>query len=99
MYLYGYIEEFWDQEVRGGKVDALGSLVAGTLTAGVFGIWKGLGTRTTWRYLRVGMGLGLVSGVVQDSIRWARGATPWYVKELRERRWARTSKELEARKT
>jgi len=99
VYLYGYIEEFWDQEVRGGKVDALGSLVAGTATAGVFGMWKGLGARTTWRYLRVGMGLGLLSGVVQDSIRWARGETPWYAKELLERRWDCPSNELEARKT
>ena len=98
-YLYGYIEEFWDQDVRGGKVDALGSLVAGTVTAGLFGLWKGFGARMAWRYLRVGMALGLLSGVVQDSIRWAGGATPWYVKELQERPWAWTSRESEARKT
>lgn len=97
-YFYGFVEDFWDQDVRGGRVDASGSLVAGTATAAVFAWWKGIGMRTTWRYLRVGMGLGLVSGLLQDSIRWARGATPWYVIELQERQWGWTSRESDTRK-
>ena len=97
-YFYGFIEDFWDQDVRGGRVDAMGSFVAGTVTAAFFAMWKGLGPRTSWRYLRVGMGLGLVSGVLQDSVRWARGATPWYIEELKERQWGWARRQLETRK-
>ena len=69
--------------MRKGKVDAGGSVVAGTATAIVFAMAKGMGLRQTWRCLRVGMGLGLMSGVVQDLLRWSRGAPPWYTQYLR----------------
>ena len=69
-----------------GKVDASGSLVAGTATATVFAMAKDMGLRQTWRCLRVGMGLGLMSGVVQDLLRWSRGAPPWYMEYLRQQR-------------
>ena len=85
-FFYGFVEEAWDQGVRMGKVDAGGSLVAGTATASVFAMTKGMGLRQTWRYLRVGMGLGLMSGVVQDLLRWSRGAPPWYMEYLRGQR-------------
>ena len=85
-FLYGFVEETWDQNVRGGKVDAGGSLVAGMVTAGAFAAGKRVRIRQTWRYLRVGMGLGLMSGVLQDLLRWSRGAPPWYVQSLQERR-------------
>lgn len=81
-FFYGFVEEAWDQGVRKGKVDASGSLVAGTATATVFAMTKGMGLRQTWRCLRVGMGLGLMSGVVQDLLRWGQGAPPWYVEYL-----------------
>jgi hypothetical protein len=84
--------------VRKGELDAGGSLVAGTATAAVFAIWKGMGMRQTWRYLRVGMGLGLMSGIVQDLLRWGRGAPPWYVESLRRRTTAFGSKGLDNRK-
>src|SRR5277367_779598 len=54
-FFYGFVEEAWDQGVRRGKVDAGGSVVAGAATAGVFAVWKGMGVRQTWRYLRVGL--------------------------------------------
>lgn len=97
-YLYGFIEDFWDQDVRSGRVDAMGSFVAGTVTAAFFAMWKGLGPRTSRQYFRVGMGLGLVSGVLQDSVRWTRGATPWYIEELKGQQWGWTPGQLETRK-
>jgi hypothetical protein len=84
--LYSYVEEFWDQGVRGGEVDPGGSVVAGAVTAGAFAIRKRVRARQAWRYLRVGMGLGLMSGVLQDLLRWSRGAPPWYVERLQEQR-------------
>lgn len=81
-FLYGFVEEAWDQGVRKGKVDAAGSMVAGGVTAGAFAIGKRVRMRQAWRYLRVGMALGLVSGILQDMVRWSRGAPPWYVQEL-----------------
>jgi hypothetical protein len=85
-FLYGFMEEFWDQDVRGGKVDAGGSLFAGTVTAGAFAMTKKVRRRQAWRYLRVGMGLGLMSGILQDLLRWSRGAPPWYFERLHEQR-------------
>lgn len=81
-FLYGFIEEVWDQGVRKGQVDPGGSTVAGAATAGTFAIWNRMRARQTWRCLRVGMGLGLISGVLQDSLRWYSGAPPWYVEKL-----------------
>jgi len=69
-------------KVRRGKVDAGGSMVAGMATAAVFALVKRTGRGQTWRYLRVGMGLGLVSGIMQDLMRWSQGATPWYVESI-----------------
>jgi hypothetical protein len=97
-FFYGYVEEAWDQGVRRGKVDAGGSFVAGTATAGVYALWKGMGLRQSWRYLRVGMGLGLMSGIVQDLLRWGRGAPPWYVENLRRRGIAFKPKNVDNRK-
>jgi membrane-associated PAP2 superfamily phosphatase len=90
-FLYGLVEETWDMRIRKGKVDPVGSMVAGTATAGAFAVVKRMGRRQTWRCLRVGMGLGLVSGILQDLLRWGRGAKPWYVDSLRRR--IRTYKE------
>jgi hypothetical protein len=84
-FLYGLVEETWDQRFRRGKVDPGGSMVAGTVAAGAFATVKRMGKTQTWRCLRVGMGLGLVSGVLQDLLRWGRGAPPWYVESLRGR--------------
>jgi hypothetical protein len=97
-FLYGFVEEAWDQGVRNGKVDAGGSIVAGTATAGVFAMWKRMGIRQTWRCLRVGMGLGLISGVLQDFLRWSRGAPPWYVISLQRQRTILSEQGLENRK-
>lgn len=85
-FLYGFVEEAWDQDVRGGKVDALGSMVAGTTVAGVFALVRRMHTRATFRCLRVGMGLGLISGIAQDLLRWSRGASPWYIEQLQMKR-------------
>ena len=85
---YGYVEEVWDQDVRRGQVDAGGSIVAGVATASAFAYWKRMSRRQIWRCLRVGAGLGLASGVLQDFVRWSRGASPWYVDSL-QRRWNR----------
>jgi hypothetical protein len=98
-FFYAFIEETWDQDVRGGKVDAGGSLVAGAVTAGLFSLWKAMGWRQSWRCLRVGMGLGLLSGVVQDFVRWSRGAPPWYVENLQRRKSMFSEKDLETRKS
>jgi hypothetical protein len=54
-FLYGFVEEAWDQGVRKGRVDPGGSTVAGTATAGAFAIWNRMRTRQAWRCLRVGM--------------------------------------------
>jgi hypothetical protein len=89
-FVYGFTEEAWDQGVRGGKVDAIGSVVAGTTVAGVFAFVRRMRMRPTLRCLRVGAGLGFVSGVAQDLLRWSRGAPPWYVEELRARRLGET---------
>lgn len=94
-FLYGFVEEAWDQGVRNGKVDAGGSVVAGTVTAGVFAMWKRMGIRQTWRCLRVGMGLGLISGILQDLLRWSRGAPPWYVTSLQKQRTRLSEQERE----
>lgn len=85
-FVYGFTEEAWDQGVRKGKVDALGSMVAGTTVAATFAVVKRMRLRPTLRCLRVGAGLGLVSGIAQDLLRWSRGATPWYIEELRQKR-------------
>ena len=82
-FLYGFVEEAWDQGVRKGKVDALGSMIAGTSVAGAFALAKRMRLRPALRCLRVGMGLGLISGIAQDALRWSRGAPPWYVKNFR----------------
>jgi len=80
---YGLVEESWDRLV--GRVDVLGSVVAGGVTAAGFATVKARGYRQALRYLRVGMGIGLVSGVVQDLVRWGMGAPPWYVQKVK--RW------------
>jgi hypothetical protein len=84
-FVYGFVEEAWDQGVRRGTVDALGSMVAGTATAAAFAVFKRIGGRQFLRSLRVGMGLGLAGGVVQDLLRWGLGAPPWYVESLKRR--------------
>ena len=94
-WFYGFMEEIWDQQVRKGKIDAGGSVFAGTSTAMAFAMWKRMGLRPTWRCLKVGMGLGLFSGILQDLVRWSRGAPPWYVESIRERRSRSTQKGLE----
>jgi len=85
-FLYGFVEEAWDQGVRRGKVDALGSVVAGTTVAAAFALLRRMRMRPALRCLRVGMGLGLVSGVSQDLLRWCQGAPPWYIENLRKNR-------------
>jgi hypothetical protein len=80
--LYGYVEHTWDQRVRHGMVDPGGSMVAGTVTAGVFAVGQRMRRAQVWRCVRVGMGLGLVSGILQDMLRWSHGATPWYVERI-----------------
>ena len=97
-FLYGYVEETWDQRVRGGKVDALGSMVAGGVTATGFAAWRRMGVSGTWRCVRAGIALGLASGVLQDLVRWSRGAPPWYVQSLRRRNVSFDGPNVEYRK-
>jgi hypothetical protein len=98
-FLYGLVEEAWDQGVRNGTVDAGGSMVAGTATAGAYAMWKRMRIRQTLRCLRVGMGLGLISGLLQDLLRWSRGAPPWYLASLQEKMGKLNEQELENRKS
>jgi len=78
-YLYAYVEEMWDKHARLGNPDASSSLVAGTVTGGVYALVKRMPRRQVWRCMRAGMLLGLVSGVTQDLARWGRGYPPWYL--------------------
>ena len=84
-FFYGFIEEMWDQDVHHGKVDAIGPMVAGTATAGLFALFGRMPMRPTFRCLRAGAALGLASGVLQDLVTLGLGETPWYVKSLLKR--------------
>jgi hypothetical protein len=94
--VYGFVEEAWDQDVRKGKIDAGGSMVAGTASALAYAVFKDMGVRTTWKCIRVGMGLGFVSGILQDLLRWGYGFPPWYMEIVR--RESMSHKKLENRK-
>ncbi|KAK3052989.1 hypothetical protein LTR09_006053 [Extremus antarcticus] len=67
------------EEERGVPRDFVSTVLAGLGTAGAFSAWNGFPLPTAVRLAKMGAKVGLVFGVLQDGVSWARGRRLGYV--------------------
>ncbi|KAK6462433.1 hypothetical protein DFJ63DRAFT_335756 [Scheffersomyces coipomensis] len=76
------LEFLIDRYIRNDIIDFTSSLAAGTIYAGLFGLYSKLSKIQIQKYMKKGAAVGLSLGLTQDLLIFTRGGHVWYLEKL-----------------